>query len=331
MTNFRTAARLALLPIALTVAATSTSAQTRTADPIKRGLQLTDFPRFVKLANNVYGYEEIRQPGFTTVSLVVVGSKGVLIADGQGSVQATQTMLDKIKTITAQPVKWYVVGSDHGDHTAGNSVLPAGITYVVSPASKAQLERDKAAADTRYQRAVDDAKAKGTAAPAAVTTVVPAAAMSSNKETIDVGGISVDVLNLGRAHTGGDLMVHLPKENILFMSEAYLNRVFPAMRSAYPTEWVATVDKALAMKVNQYIPGHGFIESPKVSREELVAFKESLQAVIAEVTRLKKLGLSADDAVKQANWGPYKDWFIADQQAPIAVRKIYEELDGKLK
>lgn len=331
MTNFRTAARLALLSIAFAVAATGSNAQTRTADPIKRGLQLTDFPRFVKLANNVYGYEEIRQPGFTTVSLVVVGSKGVLIADGQGSVQATQTMLDKIKTITSQPVKWYVVGSDHGDHTAGNSVLPAGITYVVSPASKAQLERDKAAADARYQRAVDDAKTKGTAAPAAVTTVVPAAAMSSNKETIDVGGISVDVLNLGRAHTGGDLMVHLPKENILFMSEAYLNRVFPAMRSAYPTEWVATVDKALAMNVNQYIPGHGFIESPKVSREELVAFRESLQAVIAEVTRLKKLGLSADDAIKQANWGPYKDWFIADQQAPIAVRKIYEELDGKLK
>src|SRR5262245_19025218 len=105
MTNFRTAARLALLPIALTVAATNTSAQTRTADPIKRGPQLTDFPRFVKLANNVYGYEEIRQPGFTTVSLVVVGGKGVLIADGQGSVQATQTMLEKIKTLTSLPVK----------------------------------------------------------------------------------------------------------------------------------------------------------------------------------------------------------------------------------
>ncbi len=138
-------------------------------------------------------------------------------------------------------------------------------------------------------------------------------------------------LFLGRAHTGGDLMVYLPKQKILFMSEAYLNRVFPAMRSAYPTEWVSVIDKALAMDVDRYVPGHGFIEEPKASREELVEFRKSLQAVIAEVTRLHKLGLSADDAVKQANWGPYTDWFLRDQQAPIAVRKVYEELDGKLK
>lgn len=315
----------------LAAAAPSAPAQPRTADPIKRGLQLTDFPRFVKLANNVYGYEEIRNPGFTTVSLVVIGSKGVLIADGQGSAQATQAMLDKIKTITPQPVKWYVVGSDHGDHTAGNSVLPAGTTYVISPASKAILDGAKSRTDSANDRAASEARAKGTTAPPARYSFAPPVAMSANKETIDLGGISVDVLSLGRAHTGGDLMVHLPRENLLFMSEAYLNRVFPAMRSAYPSEWVATIDRALAMNVTQYIPGHGFIEAPRASREELVAFRESVQAVIAEVTRLKKLGLSADDAIKQANWGQYKDWFIADQQAPIAVRKVYEELDGKLK
>ncbi|MBC8086547.1 MAG: MBL fold metallo-hydrolase [Phycisphaerae bacterium] len=329
--SIRRATILGTSALLLTATATPATTQPRTADPIARGLQLTDFPRFVKIAPNVYGYEEIRSPGFTTVSLIVVGTKGVLIADGQGSAQATQTMLDKIKTITTQPIKWYVVGSDHGDHTAGNSVLPAGITYVISSASKAILDGPKARTDSANERAATEAKVKGTTAPAPRYAFAPPKAMSGNKETIDVGGISVDVLNLGRAHTGGDLMVHLPRERVLFMSEAYLNRVFPAMRSAYPSEWVATIDKALAMNVNHYIPGHGFIESPAVSREELVAFKDAVKAVITEVTRLRKLGLSADDAVKQANWGVYKDWFIADQQAPIAVRKVYEELDGKLK
>lgn len=317
--------------VASAAVSTSAYAQVRTASPEKRGLKLTEFPRLVKLANNVWGYEEIRSPGFTTVSMIVVGTKGVLVADGQGSVQATQAMVDKIRTITSQPIKWYVVGSDHGDHTAGNSVLPAGITYIVSPASKAQLEKDKAAADASNARAAADAKIKGTVAPAPRVVVVPPTAMTSDKETIDVGGIVVNVLNLGRAHTGGDIMVQLPKENILFMSEAYLNRVFPAMRSAYPTEWVATIDKALAMNANRYVPGHGFIEEPKASREELVAFKEALQAVIGEVTRLHKQGLSASEAAKQVNWGPYADWFLSEQQGPIAVTQIYKELDGKLR
>jgi glyoxylase-like metal-dependent hydrolase (beta-lactamase superfamily II) len=115
------------------------------------------------------------------------------------------------------------------------------------------------------------------------------------------------------------------------MSEVYLNRVFPAMRSAYPSEWVRTIDRALAMDIDRYVPGHGFIEEPKAAREELVEFRNAVQAVIAEVTRLHRLGLSVDDAVKQVNWGRYADWYLRESQAPLAVRKIYEELEGALK
>ena len=279
------ALRLLTLALALPIAA---DAQTRTADPIKRGLQLTDFPRFVKLADNVYGYEEIRQPGFTTVSLVVIGRDGVLIADAQGSVAATQTMLDRIKTLSPLPVRWYLVGSDHGDHTAGNAALPKDVVTI----NRANLGGDE--------------------------------------KSIDVGGATVRVVFLGRAHTGTDLSVHLPRERILFMSEAYLNRVFPAMRSAFPSEWVRVVDRALAMDIDRFVPGHGFVEEPRVSREELVAFRDALAYVNAEVKRLHGLGLSAADAAAQANWGKYADWFLREQQAPIAIRKVYEEIEGKL-
>jgi cyclase len=261
------------------------NAQVRTAYPEKRGLKLTDFPRTIKLAENVYGYEDIRNPGFTTVSLFVVGSDGVLIADGQGSVDATKKMLDAIAKITSKPIKWYIVGSDHGDHTAGNSVLPKGIKYIVTKASKAAMKLD---------------------AP-------------------------VQALVLGRAHTGGDLVVYLPRQKILFMSEVYLNRVFPAMRSAYPSEWVEVIDKALALDVERFVPGHGFIEEPKASREELIEYQKAMAAVIFEVKRLHSLGMPADEAAQRANWGQYKEWFLVEQQGPIAVRKIYEEIEGKLK
>ena len=266
------------------VAIHSAAAQPRTADPARRGLKLTDFPRVVKLAENVYGYEEVRAPGFTTVSLFVVGRNGVLLADGQGSAQATRAMLERIRGVTSLPVRWYVVGSDHGDHTGGNTELPKDVTYIVHPTSRPRLFRDSAAAPP---------------------------AMAADDQVIDLGGITARVLFLGRAHTGGDLMVHLPREHILFMSEAYLNRVFPAMRSAYPSEWVRTTDRALAMDVARYVPGHGFIEEPAASREELAAFRNALRAVIAEATRLHALGLPADDAAKQANWGEYRDWFLA--------------------
>jgi glyoxylase-like metal-dependent hydrolase (beta-lactamase superfamily II) len=301
-----------LITTATVLVAASVSAQPRTADPAKRGLKPGDLPRIVKITDTIYGYEGIHNAGIPTVSLIVIGNDGVLVADGQGSPDKTQKMLDAIGNVTTKPIKWYVVGSDHGDHTAGNSVLPKDITYIVSPASKAQLERDAA-----------------TAKPPRVV-VVPPRAMTSDKEVINVGGTEVQVLNLGRAHTGGDLSVYLPKEGLLFMSEAYLNRVFPAMRSAYPSEWLKTLDRAIAMNARHYIPGHGFIEDPKVAREELLEYRKALQYVIEEVNRLHKRGLSPEDARKQANWGPYKDWMLADQQDLTAIRKVYEEIEGKL-
>ena len=313
--------KLAALTLLLMVGAHErVNAQVRTADPAARGIALSEFPRFVKLADNVYGYEEIRSPGFTTVSLVVVGRNGVLIADGQGNPAATQTMLDRIRTLTTLPVRWYVVGSDHGDHTAGNSVLPNDIRHIVHPTSRAQLVRDSTAAAS--------GRRVGGEPPRAV--IVPPRAMTGDRETIDLGGISVDVLFLGRAHTGGDLVVHLPRQKILFMSEAYLNRVFPAMRSAYPEDWVRMIDRALAMDISRYVPGHGFIEEPAASREELIAFRQALISVTAEAKRLHGLKLSPEDAVRAANWGPYKDWFLAESQAPIAIRRVFDQLEGRV-
>ena len=296
---------LAFLSV-LSVALVPSVAQVRTADPAKRGFTLADFPRVTKLAENIYGFEGLHPSGMPTVSLFVVGADGVLIADGQSNPANTQQLLDAIAKVTPRPVKWYIVASDHGDHTAGNSVLPKDITYVVTPASKAALERMKNA-------------------------VVPPVAMAGERQSIDVGGIEVQAIYAGRAHTGGDLLVYLPRQKMLFMSEVYLNRVFPAMRSAYPSEWVGVIDTALKMDVDLYVPGHGFIEGAAAAREELVEYQKAMRYVIAEVNRLHKLGLSADDAARQANWGPYKDWYLSEGQGPIAVRKIYEEIEGKLK
>jgi hypothetical protein len=90
------------------------------------------------------------------------------------------------------------------------------------------------------------------------------------------------------------------------------------------------IDRALAMDIARYVPGHGFIEESATSREELVTYRQALVDVIAEVKRLHASGVSVDDAARQANWGPYGDWFLAEQQGPIAVRRVYDQILGRL-
>src|SRR3954467_4954819 len=232
----------------------------RTADPAKRGLKESDFPRTIKVADNVYTYEDFHagDEKFTTTNMFVVTDEGVLVADGQGSPRETKGLVDAIAKVTPQPIKYVVIASDHGDHTAGNVSFPAGVTYIVHPTSKAIL--DNAA----------DAAAKAGREPA--WRLAAHAVLVSDRHSLKLGSENIDVLFLGRAHTGGDLAVSLPRQKTLFLSEIFLNRVFPAMRSAYPSEWVKALDRAEALRPDTYIAGHGFTETGPVSREEFGAY-----------------------------------------------------------
>src|SRR5262245_37187837 len=77
----------------------------RTADPIKRGFKLTDFPRTVKVSENVYTYEDFHSGDekFTTTDMFVVTSEGVVVADGQGGRAETKGLVDAIAKVTPQP------------------------------------------------------------------------------------------------------------------------------------------------------------------------------------------------------------------------------------
>ena len=282
----------------------------RTADPIKRGFKLTDFPRTIKVSDNVYTYEDFHSGDekFTTTNMFVVTNEGVVVADGQGGRAETKGLVDAIAKVTTQPIRYVVICSDHGDHTAGNAAFPPDVKYIIHPTSKAILERS----------------ANGWKPPADAILV-------SDRYTFTLGREIFDVFFFGRAHTGGDLSVGVQRQQILFLSETFLNRVFPAMRSAYPSEWLRALDRAAMIGAEVYIPGHGFTESGPVSREELTAYRRALKAVIDEATRLHNAGVAPDQAIKQANWGEYASWTLASSQGPIAVRKVYEELDGKLR
>ena len=274
----------------------------RTGDPYKRGYTDADFPRIRRLAEGAYSYEQLRSAGsekFTTVSLFVVTTAGVLVADGQGSVAETERLVAEIGKVTSQPITHVVIGSDHGDHTAGNRAFPAGVKYFVHPTSQTILK-------------------------------IPNAELVQDRATLRLGGTEIQVHFLGRAHTGGDLSVYLPNGKILFMSEAYLHRIFPAMRSAYPTEWVRTIENAQAMDADIYVPGHGFVDSPAILKEELETFRRAIVQVIAEARRLRLAGLTADAAAAEAKFGDLESWTLRSSQASTAIRRVFLELEGKL-
>ena len=273
----------------------------RTGDITLRGLSAADFPRVTKLADNVYAYEQI-DPTKRTVTvnnLIVITTGGVLIAESQGTVDNVQRLVADVAKLTAQPIKYVVVGSEHGDHTGGIAAFPAGIVYLAHPFSAPRIKQPtEPIADTRV---------------------------------ITLGGTEIDVLFLGRAHTGGDLEVYLPREKILFMSEVFSNRIFPSMANGYPTEWVGALKKAEQMDVSYFVPAHGFVDSAAVMREEERNYRLALERIIAEGRRLHDAGTSIENVPAAARLEPYDGWARAANNAFAGLKRVYMELDGQLK
>ena len=248
-----------------------------------------ELPHLTKLNDHVYVWSDLHPSGlYATNDLIVITEDGVLVADGQRDDAATAKMVQAIRTLTMQPIRYVVICSEHGDHTGGNKAFPPNATFIKYP-----LEGDSM--------------------------------------RLKMGATEIHVLFSGRAHTGTDLQVYLPKEKILFASETFSTRIFPNMRAAVPSEWLRTVRNIRQLNAATVIPGHGSVEDPSKLGSELAAFEQSLQHVIGEVTRVRQTGASIEAAQKSVDWGPYAAWTAADRNGPVAVQRIYDEAAGALK
>jgi cyclase len=307
----------ALLALTLGVGVHGAQEPIRTADITVRGLNPADFPRIIPLAPNVYAYEQIdpTKRTITANNLIVVTPDGVLVADGQGTAANTTRLVADIARLTPQPIRYVVVGSEHGDHRGGDAAFPSTATFIAHPASQAALRRQSEAAATR---------------PGAARVVVPTETVSDTR-VLTLGATEVRVLFLGRAHTGGDLEVYLPREGILYMSEVFSNRVFPSMANGYPTEWLATLRRAEQLPVAVFVPAHGFVDSPAVLREEEQNYRRAIELVVAEGTRLHDAGVPIETASASANFGTFDNWTRAANNAFQALNRVYMERDGQLR
>jgi cyclase len=279
----------------------------------ERGLTTDDFPRVHQLAENVYTFETLGR-NYGTNSLIVVTSDGVLVADGQGNPETVTRLVAEVNNLTDQPIRYVVVASEHGDHTGGNSAFPEGTTFIAHPNSQAALE-------TQANNPERDADAP--------PIVVPTETVSDSR-TLMMGDTDIEVLHLGRAHTGGDLMVYLPESRILFMSESYFSGQFPALRTGYAAEWIQALERAEAMDVAYYVPGHGFVDDPETLAADVPQFRMAVQSVLSEAQRLYDPERSAEEAFPEADFGPYAQRGTFELFAPLAFARVWEEVAGNL-
>ena len=219
-------------------------------------------------------------------------------------------MISEIRSITDQPIRYVIICADHMDHVAGNTAFPASTTFIAHPTSQAEIQL----LNNR------------------VSIPVPTETVTDSRRLM-LGDTEIRIEFLGRAHTGGDLVVYLPQTDILFTGEIFFNRLYPSVggnRSGRPIEWIETLKRIEAINASIVVPGHGFVDSPSVLAEELVNFRRALENLVAESTRLYEAGVPSNRATRNMNLGEFQYWYRAVNNLPDAVDQVYRELNGEL-
>jgi glyoxylase-like metal-dependent hydrolase (beta-lactamase superfamily II) len=103
----------------------------------------------------------------------------------------------------------------------------------------------------------------------------------------------IHLLYLGRAHTEGDVFVHLPKERVVVTGDAVIGWT-PFMGDGYPEDWVTTLDRLAELEWDTLIMGHG----EPAGRDWLRTFRGYIHDMVEAVREEAATGASLDE-VKQ--------------------------------
>jgi glyoxylase-like metal-dependent hydrolase (beta-lactamase superfamily II) len=257
---------------------------------------------------------------------LVTGSGTSLVVDTLFDLALTRSMLDAITPLTdAHPVATLVNTHSDGDHTHGNELL-RDVEIIASEAAAAlitQEEVDALVALTKLPDARGEfvRKVFGPFEFEGITATPPTRTFTG-RESLDVGGREVRLIQVGPAHTPGDTIVHVPDARLLYAGDVLFIGGTPIVWTGPVERWIAACDLMLDLDVDAIVPGHG----PVGGKPDVARMREYLVFVEAEARKRFSDGLTVDEAIASIDLGR---WAGLGESSRIAqnVVNVYEQLD----
>jgi glyoxylase-like metal-dependent hydrolase (beta-lactamase superfamily II) len=161
-------------------------------------------------------------------------------------------------------------------------------------------------------------------------TVTPPTVTLRDSLTLYRGGREIRLLFLGRGHTGGDVVVFLPKERVVVSGDLMTNGT-SYIGDGYVPDWIETLNKLKALDFDWVLPGHGAAFQGKVKIDQFQAY---LRDFWTQAEKLHKAGVPAAEAAKQIDLRAHAADFPSITAAGIldhGVYQAYDIMEGKIK
>jgi cyclase len=253
-------------------------------------------------------------------TVIVELDDGLLVVDTHSKPSAARAIVAMLRDVTPKPVRYVVNTHYHWDHWQGNEVYPATYPNVEvitnditreamvtkslkriqdhvrsGPDEVARLRAELASA-TGARRAELEANVRDAEAYLAeVRSLKPALPTMAFERTMRLyrRDREIDLLHLGRAHTEGDVFVHLPKEKLVATGDCVIGWT-PFMGDGYPEDWGRTLARLGELDFTTLLMGHG----EPAGRDWLRTFRGYIRDMVEAVREEAATGASLEE-VKQ--------------------------------
>ncbi|MGD9048922.1 MAG: MBL fold metallo-hydrolase [Anaerolineae bacterium] len=276
---------------------------------------------------------------------LVLGEGESLLVDTLWDEVYTGEMLEAMRPLTrAAPIQTVVNTHADGDHWWGNRlVAPAEI--ITSQASYEEMLTQRPGSLVLLGRAGSLLGRLGAfgadkvgrwlrnlTAPyrhAGITPALPTRTFEG-KLDLEVGGRQVQLIEVGPAHTQGDLLVYVPDAKVLFSGDILFIDSTPVIWAGPVENWLAALDRILDMEVEVIVPGHG----PLVDKAAVHRVKEYWVYVTAEVHKRYEAGMRAQEAAFDiALGGDFASQPFANRDSPERMmtnaHSLYRQWQGR--
>jgi glyoxylase-like metal-dependent hydrolase (beta-lactamase superfamily II) len=233
-----------------------------------------------KVKDNLY---EIEGDGGNVAALVT--NEGVLLVDDKFE-QDHDAIVNAVKTVSSQPIKYIVTTHHHSDHSGGNVKFISSAEIISTANARANILAKKQ--------------------PGAPDNMTPARIVFNQEISVFLGGQEVRAKYVGRGHTNGDAVVYFPQLKVLHTGDlmAGTSPLIDYPGGGSLAEWASTLDAAMKLDFDIVIPGHGKV----TDKAGLLTYRNNVEKLKARVTGLIREGKSKDEIAKvmtdEYKWAP---------------------------